>query len=82
MPGMDCPAEEQMIRMALAEGPALARLDFDLERRELTACHADEAAALLARLAPWASVPDSWKPGRPRRLTWPSRPRPPPRPVP
>lgn len=52
IPGMDCPAEEQMIRMALAEGPALTRLDFDLERRELTACHADEAAALLARLAP------------------------------
>ncbi|MDD3484765.1 cation transporter [Azovibrio restrictus] len=52
IPGMDCPAEEQMIRMALAEGPAATRLDFDLEGRKLTLCHADGADAVLARLAP------------------------------
>ena len=52
IPGMDCPSEEQMIRMALAEGPAIARLDFDLAGRELSVCHGDTAEAVLARLSP------------------------------
>lgn len=52
IPGMDCPSEEQMIRMALAEGPAIVRLDFDLASRKLTVCHGDTADALLARLTP------------------------------
>ena len=52
IPGMDCPSEEQMIRMALAGGPAIARLDFDLAGRELSVCHGDTAEAVLARLTP------------------------------
>ncbi len=36
---MDCAAEEQMVRMALADNAAVNRLDFDLENRRLTILH-------------------------------------------
>lgn len=51
IPGMDCPSEEQMIRLRLS-GPGVASLEFDLPRRHLTVCHSGEAADLLARLVP------------------------------
>lgn len=51
IPGMDCPSEEQMIRMRLADAP-VAALKFDLAGRLLTVDHAGEAAAILARLVP------------------------------
>ena len=51
IPKMDCPAEEQLIRLALADAPAVARLYFDLPGRRLTVLHTGEAAPLAQRLA-------------------------------
>lgn len=51
LPGMDCPAEEQMVRLQLARDGVYA-LAFDLPARRLTVDHADEAAAILERLLP------------------------------
>jgi Co/Zn/Cd efflux system component len=36
---MDCPPEEQMIRMKLADFPVVKKLDFDLEKRTLSIIH-------------------------------------------
>ncbi|MCL2337167.1 MAG: cation transporter [Firmicutes bacterium] len=36
---MDCPAEEQMIRLQLADNTSVKQLDFDLENRRLTVLH-------------------------------------------
>jgi Co/Zn/Cd efflux system component len=36
---MDCPAEENIIRMKLAEFPEIKKLDFDIEQRQLTVYH-------------------------------------------
>lgn len=36
---MDCPAEEQLIRLRLAQNSAVARLEFDLDARELSVYH-------------------------------------------
>ncbi len=51
LPGMDCPAEEQMVRLRLAQAP-VAALVFDLPERTLTVDHAGTAAAILACLQP------------------------------
>lgn len=51
IPGMDCPAEEQMIRLRLSDAPVVS-LDFDLPGRQLVVCHGGEAAEILARLVP------------------------------
>ncbi|MBS0542959.1 MAG: cation transporter, partial [Proteobacteria bacterium] len=51
IPGMDCPSEEQMIRLRLADAPVTA-LDFDLPGRRLTVDHEGEAAAILEPLLP------------------------------
>ncbi len=37
--GMDCSAEEQMVRMRLGDEPYIHRLDFDLSKRLLTVYH-------------------------------------------
>lgn len=52
VPKMDCPSEENMIRMALQGLPGLQSLSFDLSKRELAAVHSGDAKALLERLAP------------------------------
>jgi Co/Zn/Cd efflux system component/copper chaperone CopZ len=52
VPGMDCPTEEQLVRMALAELPAVAELEFDLADRRLTVVHRSPADRVLAALAP------------------------------
>ena len=39
---MDCPSEEQMIRMKLADCTAIRRLDFDIGNRQLTIFHENE----------------------------------------
>ncbi|GIZ51917.1 hypothetical protein NCCP691_19310 [Noviherbaspirillum aridicola] len=52
VPKMDCPSEENMIRMALQGLPDLRSLSFDLSKRELAAVHGGDAKALLERLAP------------------------------
>ena len=47
--GMDCPSEENIIRMKLAElGDDIASLDFDLRRRTLAVTHSESAAERLA----------------------------------
>jgi len=51
IPGMDCPAEEQMIRLRLADLPVIA-LEFDLPGRQLVVCHGGSAADVLACLLP------------------------------
>lgn len=51
IPGMDCPAEEQVIRLRLADVPTRF-MDFDLPARTLVIGHAGDVEQLLARLAP------------------------------
>lgn len=46
--GMDCMAEEQMVRLKLADRTAVKRLDFDLENRRLTVLHSDEPGSIKA----------------------------------
>jgi hypothetical protein len=36
---MDCPAEEQMVRMALSDVAEVDALDFDLEARRVAVVH-------------------------------------------
>jgi Co/Zn/Cd efflux system component len=48
---MDCPAEERMVRMALADLPGIHHLAFDLVRHELTVCHDGPVTAIADRLA-------------------------------
>lgn len=52
VPGMDCPTEEQLIRMALARTDGIQSLDFDLADRQLEAIHEGPGEALLAALTP------------------------------
>lgn len=52
VPGMDCPTEEQLIRMALAGAGGVQSLDFDLAGRQLEALHVGPANSLLAALTP------------------------------
>lgn len=51
VPGMDCPSEEQMIRLRLSDAPIDA-IDFDLAGRTVVIDHAGGAALILERLAP------------------------------
>jgi Co/Zn/Cd efflux system component len=51
IPGMDCPSEEQMVRMCLADAP-VAALKFDLAGRRLAVDHGGDPAEILARLVP------------------------------
>ena len=54
IPKMDCPSEEQLIRMALSEEKKVVFLEFDLPQRQLTVYHQDAAKAIEARLTPLA----------------------------
>lgn len=49
---MDCPSEENLIRMALANVAGIQGLTFDLKARELKAIHEGTPEAILARLTP------------------------------
>lgn len=49
---MDCPAEEQMIRMALSDAKGVHSLDFDLSARTLAIVHQDDVEVLLESLHP------------------------------
>lgn len=51
IPGMDCAAEERLVRMALAPLAEVRALEFDLGARRLRVVHAAEAAVVLERLA-------------------------------
>lgn len=52
VPKMDCPSEESMIRMALAELPGIGAPRFDLANRVLEVIHLGAPAAILERLEP------------------------------
>ena len=52
VPKMDCPSEENLIRMALADASAVAALDFDLKDRVLTVQHRGSTQELLAVSSP------------------------------
>ena len=52
VPRMDCPSEENLIRMALDDLGEVLSLTFDLSARKLTVVHRGEAAAVLERLEP------------------------------
>ena len=51
VPKMDCAAEEQMIRLSLADAPVVA-MDFDLPNRRLVIDHACDVDDISRRLAP------------------------------
>jgi len=48
---MDCPAEEQMVRLRLVDSP-VASLEFDLPSRHLVVCHSGNASIILERIVP------------------------------
>jgi Co/Zn/Cd efflux system component/copper chaperone CopZ len=52
VPKMDCPSEENLIRMALRDVPGIRALEFDLAHRQLAAVHEGPAQTLLQRLQP------------------------------
>jgi hypothetical protein len=47
---MDCPSEENMIRMKLDGLDVIKKLDFDIENRNLTVYHSAEDNEILSRL--------------------------------
>jgi len=47
---MDCPSEEQMIRMKLCETDQIKSLDFDIPNRQLTVYHAGNQQDVFQRL--------------------------------
>jgi Co/Zn/Cd efflux system component len=47
---MDCPSEEQMIRMQLADLSNINSLDFDIPNRQLTVFHTDNLDQIFQRL--------------------------------
>jgi copper chaperone CopZ len=52
VPKMDCPSEENLIRMSLDGLSGIKNLQFDLGRREVTILHTANTASILSRLAP------------------------------
>ena len=47
---MDCPSEEQMIRMKLADLTNINSLDFDIPNRQLTVFHTENHDQIFQRL--------------------------------
>ena len=47
---MDCPSEENVIRMKLEGLQTIKKLDFDIENRNLTVYHSEEDKEILSRL--------------------------------
>jgi hypothetical protein len=47
---VDCPSEEQMIRMKLADLTNINSLDFDIANRQLTVFHTDNHDQIFQRL--------------------------------
>ena len=50
IPKMDCPSEENMIRMKLDGLQVIKKLDFDIENRNLTVYHSEEDKEIFFRL--------------------------------
>jgi len=51
VPAMDCPSEEQMIRMSLS-ALSIHSIDFDIPNRKVVICHCEEPNVVLDRLVP------------------------------
>ena len=51
VPAMDCPSEEQIIRMALSSLSAHS-MSFDIPNRKLVICHSEDPSEVLAKLEP------------------------------
>lgn len=51
VPAMDCPSEEQMIRMALGS-LSIYSMDFDIPNRKIVICHREEPNTVLDKLVP------------------------------
>src|SRR5690606_17297136 len=47
---MDCPSEEQMIRMKLSDMRTIKSLDFDIPNRKLIVFHTDEKDKIFKKL--------------------------------
>ena len=47
---MDCPAEEQLVRMSLADMPDIKELSFDLGSRQLDVFHTDDPEPIFQKL--------------------------------
>lgn len=47
---MDCPSEEQVIRLKLADLPTILKLDFDIAKRQLTVYHKDQYDEIFQKL--------------------------------
>jgi hypothetical protein len=47
---MDCPSEEQLIRMKLADVKSIQSLDFDIPKRILTVFHTGDYEQIMQRL--------------------------------
>lgn len=68
LPGMDCPAEERLIRLALQDLSGVQALRFDLAARQLQVCHQGPAEAITTALLPlgmgarWLSTATSPEP--------------------
>ena len=52
VPKMDCPSEEQLVRLALSSEPSVKKINFNLNDRTVTIIHTDLSSKLLSRLAP------------------------------
>lgn len=52
IPKMDCPSEENLVRMALGDVVAVQALSFDLAKRELKVVHRGNPDAVLQKLQP------------------------------
>ncbi|MGE4580480.1 MAG: cation transporter [Desulfuromonadales bacterium] len=52
VPKMDCPAEENLIRMALERAQGITSLSFDLSQRQVAVIHTGESAIILQKLKP------------------------------
>ncbi|HBK44476.1 MULTISPECIES: cation diffusion facilitator family transporter [unclassified Polynucleobacter] len=51
VPAMDCPSEEQMIRMALSS-LLTHSMSFDIPNRKVVICHSEDPSEVLAKLEP------------------------------
>lgn len=79
---MDCPSEEQMIRMKLEDDATITRLDFDIPNRQLTVIHSGEPDAITGAInelkldaallssEETAAVTTASQPAAERRLLW------------
>lgn len=50
VPKMDCPSEENLIRMSLDGLNGIKNLQFDLAKREVTIVHTEDSSIILSRL--------------------------------